>query len=133
MSDDVQVDKLVEKYIALRDFKAKVANEYKEKEAKIVEAMDDIERKLLSFLVKTGQESANTKAGSFYKRVTTTAKVADRDIFLRFVVDTDNLQFLESRVNKTAVEQYIAEHGTVPPGVDVVRAVAISVNRPKTL
>lgn len=132
MSDVTKVDTLVAKYVKLRDFKTSVATDLKAKEAKITAEMDKIESELMSFLNQTGQESANTKAGTFFKRTTTSAKVADRDVYLKFVMDTDNLQFLESRVNKTAVEQYIEVHGTVPPGIDVVRAVAISVNRPKT-
>jgi hypothetical protein len=131
MSELQKVDGLVEKYIKLRTFKEKVSSELKEKEAQIVKAMDDIELELMSFLNATGQESANTKAGTFFKRTTTSAKVADRDMFLHFVIENDALNFLESRVNKTAVEEYITEHKTVPPGVSVVRAVAISVNRPK--
>lgn len=131
MSDVTKVDTLVAKYVKLRDFKTSVATDLKAKEAKITAEMDKIESELMSFLNQTGQESANTKAGTFFKRTTTSAKVADRDVYLKFVMDTDNLQFLESRVNKTAVEQYVEEHGTVPPGIDVVRVVAISVNRPK--
>lgn len=126
-----RVDGLVEKYVKLRDFKGRVETEMKEKVAKIKDAMDGIEVELMTFLNQTGQESANTKAGTFFKRTTTSAKVADRDVFLQFVMDTGNTQFLESRVNKTAVEQFIGEHGTVPPGVDIQRAVEISVNRPK--
>lgn len=132
MSNQIRVDALVDKYIKLRDLKDRVKAEYAECESKIVAAMDEIEGKLMTFLNQTGQESANTKAGTFFKRTTTSAKVVDRDVFIKFVMDNDATNFLESRVNKTAVEEYIQANGAVPPGVDVSRVVTISVNRPKT-
>jgi hypothetical protein len=130
--DEEKEDVLVARYIKLRTLKEKAKAEYDEKVGKVEAIMADIEGQLMTFLNQTGLESANTKAGTFFKRTTTSAKVADRDVFLRFVMENDALNFLESRVSKTAVEEYIAEHKTVPPGVDVVRATAISVNRPKT-
>lgn len=127
---DFKVDVLVAKYVKLRDFEAKVKAELSEKTAMIKTEMDKIELLLMEFLNDTGQESANTKEGTFYKRTATKTSVADRDMFMQFVFDTEAKNFLESRVNKTAVEEYIAEHGTVPPGVSVTRVVSITVNRP---
>lgn len=132
MSEAKKVDDLVDKYIKLRDLKDRVKAEYSEKESRIVAKMDVIEKELMTFLNQTGQESGSTKAGTFFKRHTTSAKVIDRDVFFQFVLSNEATNFLESRVNKTAVEEYIETHGEVPPGVDVVRAVSISVNRPKS-
>ena len=124
-------DKLVEKYIKLRTLKERAKAEYDEKVGKVEAVMEQIEADLMSFLNATGLESANTKAGTFFKRTTTSAKVADRDIFMHFVMENNATNFLESRVSKVAVEEYIAEHKEVPPGIDVVRMTTISVNRPK--
>ena len=125
-------DGLVKKYIQLRDLKERTKAEYDTKAIKIEAVMEQIEADLMTFLNATGLESANTKAGTFFKRTTTSAKVADRDVFMHFVMENNATNFLESRVNKTAVEEYIAEHKEVPPGIDVVRMTTISVNRPKT-
>ena len=92
--------------------------------------MDEIEAEMMTFLNQTGQESSKTAAGTFFKKTTTSAKVADRDIFIAFVMEHDATNFLENRVNKTAVEEYIAEHGELPPGIDVTRITSVSVNRP---
>lgn len=131
MSEIHRMDPLVERYVKLRDLKAKIKAEYDDKIGKLDEAMEKIEGDLMSFLNQTGLETANSKHGTFFKRTTTSAKVADRDTFLHFVIGHDALNFLESRVSKVAVEEYIAEHGTIPPGIDVQRMTAISVNRPK--
>ena len=132
MSNQTQADNLSAKYIALRDFKDKIKTEMDEKLGKVNAAMDKIENEMLTFLNQTGQESAKTASGTFFKKVTTSAKVADRDVFLQFVMLNEATNFLESRVNKTAVEEYIAAHGVLPPGVDVTKVVSVGVNRPKT-
>lgn len=132
MTDPTRADRLTAKYIALRDFKERVDSEAKEKLAKIKLAMDTIEAEMLTFLNQSGQESAKTESGTFFKKMGTSAKVVDRDIFLTFVMDHEATNFLENRVNKTAVDEYIAEHGTLPPGIDVTKVVTVSVNRPKS-
>ena len=132
MTDQVRADELAAKYIKLREFHDVISRESKDKLGKIKSAMDELESEMMTFLNQSGQESSNTKSGTFFKRTSTSATVADRDVFLQFVWDNDAKNFLENRVNKTAVDEYIAEHDLLPPGVDVVRKVAISVNRPKT-
>ena len=130
MTDQVRADELTAKYIALRDFKAKFKAEFDEKTARITARMDEIEAQMMGFLNATGQDSAKTASGTFFKKTSTNSKVADRDVFLDFVIREGAINFLENRVNNTAVTEYIATHGSLPPGVDVTRVVSVSVNRP---
>lgn len=132
MNNHVRADELTAKYIALRDFKDKVSAELKEKLDRVDSALSEIESSMMTFLNQTGQESCKTEKGTFFKKTSTSAKVADRDVFLHFVMENEAINFLENRVNKIAVEEYITEHGEVPPGVDVLRVVQVSVHRPKT-
>lgn len=132
MSDQTRADELTAKYIKLRDFHAKKKAEFDEQLSKITEKMDQIEGEMMTFLNQTGQESSKCASGTFFKKTNTSARVADRDIFLQFVLKHDALNFLENRVSKTAVEEYIAEHKELPPGIDVTRVVSVGVNRPKT-
>jgi hypothetical protein len=131
-TDASKVDAAVAKYIKLRDFKAEKKREMQDNIDKITAVMDAIEAELMGFLNRTGQESGNTKEGTFFKRTTTKATVSDRDVFINFVVSTGSTHFLEARANATAVAEYVAEHETLPPGVSVTRETAISVTRPKT-
>ena len=132
MNDIVKVDGLVEKYVKLRDFKEAKEREMKEKVALVKTKMDEIEGELMTFLNQTGQESANTKAGTFFKRTTTKCSVADWDVVLPFIQENELWNLLNHAVNKTGVEEYIEINKAVPPGINVTREVAISVNRPKT-
>jgi len=127
----VNAEEMAAKYIALRDIHEKYKKEFDAKLGKINSAMENIETEAMTFLNQTGQESAKTESGTFFKKTTTSAKVADRDVFMHFVMENEAINFLENRVNKTAVEEYIAEHGSLPPGVDVTRMTTIGFNRPK--
>lgn len=131
MSNQLKADDLAEKYVAVRDLKAKVSAEYKAKEAKINEALDKLESEMLTFLSSTGQESANTKSGTFFKKMSASAKVADRDAFMHFVMENEAINFLTNHVSAEAVKEYIAEHDAVPPGLDYVQIVTVGVNRPR--
>ena len=130
MTYQVRADELTAKYITLRDFKAKFKAEFDEKAARITARMDEIEAQMMGFLNATGQESSKTESGTFFKKTSTSSKVADRDVFLEFVIREGAINFLESRVNNTAVTEYIEVNGKLPPGVDVTRIVSVSVNRP---
>lgn len=131
-NEQTRADELTAKYIKLRDFHAKKKAEFDEQLGKITALMDQIEGEMMTFLNQTGQESSKCASGTFFKKSNTSARVADRDIFLQFVLQHDALNFIENRVNKTAVEEYIAEHGALPPGIDVTRTVSVGVNRPKS-
>lgn len=124
------IDKLVEAYRILRDKKAEIDQEYKERKAKVQERLELIENKILQFFNEAGLESAKTPHGTAYVSEVMSAKVVSRDAFFKFVQEHDAWEMLESRANKTAVKQYIEEHGgELPPGVDVVTIRKINVRK----
>lgn len=132
VSDAPEVSKDVAKYIKLREFKARRAAVAAAEASEITAQMEIIETRLMTFLNKTGQRGGNTGNGTFFKKVFSTSKVADRDAFMQFVKEEDMFNFLESRVNNTAVNEYIEANNKLPPGVSVTRIEKLSINRPKT-
>lgn len=121
------IEDLAARYVAIRDEKAKLAAERKVIDDKIAKAMRKIEGMLLDQLNTIGAESVRTPAGTCYKSVKTSAVVDSRDDFMPFALE--NPQFLESRANKTAVEEYLETTGELPPGVRVTRAVTVNIRR----
>jgi nanoRNase/pAp phosphatase (c-di-AMP/oligoRNAs hydrolase) len=120
---------LVRKYLKLREAKAELEAKHKEETSRFTKAMQKIETTLLSEFTETGQESAKTPHGTAYVSVRTSAKVADRDAFLDFVRDNQAWDFVESRVSKKAVEDYVAEHEELPSGVNVTRSMTVNIRR----
>jgi hypothetical protein len=125
----MKTSEMIAKYITLRDKKSELEAAHKESVKRINEVMKKIESMIMAQFNETGEESAKTAAGTAYKTTQTSAKVADRDAFLDFVRASEAWGFIENRVNKTAVEEYLAEHEELPPGVDVNRAYTINIRR----
>lgn len=128
----MDMGELIKKYIMLRDKKAVIAAEYKAKIEKIDTVLEAAERAILDEFNNTGVSSAKTDNGTAYKVIRTSAKVADSNSFFDFVAQDfdNNKSFLENRVSKSAVEQYIEDHGgDLPPGVTISRFAAINIKR----
>lgn len=112
-------EELVAKYIQLREKKAQLKAAYEEQVSKLDAVQDKIEAVLLAQFDADGVESVRTSAGTAYVTSRASASVADRDSFKEFLNrQEDPYTFIDLRVNKTAVEQFKAENGDLPPGVN---------------
>lgn len=129
MTEPVPMDDLVEKYISIRDAKSRLVAKQKEQVAELDAVLTQIEVVLLKTFQDLGTESVRTKSGTAYKQVRTSAGVADWDVLLAYVRKHDLWQMLERRVSKTAVEEFKAEHGEIPPGVNTREEIVINVRR----
>jgi hypothetical protein len=123
------MEELVEKYIELRDAKSKIKAAYEAKVGKLDNVLDRIEGALLQQFNDSGMESVRTKAGTAYKQTRATASVADRDAFREFVKQNELWSVADMRVSKAGCEEYRAEHGDLPPGVNWREEVVINVRR----
>lgn len=115
----VKLDDVVRKYVELRRERDAMKKRHKEELEPLTEKMERIETAIMKFFQKTGQNSAKTDHGTPYIQKRVSATVADRDAFLAFVMENESLEFLENRVNKTAVQQYMEDNEEVPPGIKV--------------
>ena len=125
----MKLSELVAKYIELRDKKAQLKAEYDEKANKLDAVLDQIEGTLLKTFDTAGMDSVKTEFGTAYTTVQTTASVADPDVFREFVKQNDAWEMMQTRVSKTAVEQYKAVHGDIPPGVNWREERVVNVRR----
>ena len=129
MAEPVPMDDLVEKYIQIRDVKSRLVAKQKEEVAELDNVLTQIEVVLLKTFQDLGTESVRTKSGTAYKQVRTSATVADWDVLLSYVQKHELWQMLERRVNKTAVEEFQAANGEIPPGVNTRSEIVINVRR----
>jgi hypothetical protein len=125
----VNVTDLVDKYIRLRDRKAQMDADHKQKLAPIQAAMDKAEAALLALFDQQGMDSAGCAAGTAYRTTRTSATVADMDAFLAWVKENEMWHFLERRVAKTQVDEYVAANSDLPPGVNYNSMTSINVRR----
>lgn len=125
----MKLSELVAKYIELRDKKAQIKAEYDEKAGKLDAALEKIEAALLKTFETAGMDSVKTEFGTAYTTVQTSATVADADVFRQFVKEHEAWEMFQARVSKTAVEQYKAVHGDIPPGINWREERVVNVRR----
>ena len=123
------VEDAINRYIELRDAKAALKAKWSEENALIDREMNQIEAQFLSKFNEEGSETVGSASGTAYKSTRFSAKVVDRDSWLKDIIENENYQFIESRVNKTAVDEYIAANGAPPPGVTVVGETTVNIRR----
>lgn len=125
----VKVDEIVAAYIKLRDMKDATSRRHKEELAPINEKMGKLEAWLQKHLQSEGVDSMKTKAGTAFLQSNSSATVKDWPATLEWVKDNDEWSFLEARVNKTAVKDYMESTGDIPPGVDFKTTIVTRVRR----
>lgn len=112
------VETRVRQYVELRDLIKTKEKEFQDMIAPYREALHDLNSSLLNHLNTTKVNSVSTSAGTFYRTSKKTASLADGDAFWTFVVTQGLWGLVDRRANVTAVEDYIKQHGTPPPGVN---------------
>lgn len=113
-------DALIKKYVELRDWLKDDDEKNAKRQEPYKKAMQAIEGALAIALRDTGAESIKTEFGTVYTTRILTAKVADREAFLTYVLEYGETDFLTSAVSKDAVKAYMEKNdGQFPPGIEV--------------
>lgn len=121
MSDasDFSVDRLTSTYIKIRDARAELANKFKQEDGELQDQLNVVKRALLDYCEEHGVESVRTGAGLFYRTTKTRYWTSDWDSMHKFIFDNQVPEFLEKRLNQTAVKQFLEENPeAVPPGLN---------------
>ncbi len=123
-------EKLTRVYIKIRDEKAKLSAEYKEKEANLNQQMDKVKAALLDYCKDNGLESVKTSEGLFYRSVRTRYWTSDWEQMHKFVLEHVVPEFMEKRLNQTNVKTFLEENpDIVPKGLNVDSEYTISVRK----
>jgi hypothetical protein len=125
----MDVKDLLSKYIAVRDKKAQLEAAHKAKLAGLNAALEKAENLLLAWFNEHGMDSVGCDTGTAYRTTRTSATVEDRETFFEWVRANEAWHFLESRVAKTQVDEFVTEHQDLPPGIKYTSMVAVNVRR----
>lgn len=120
---------VIRTYLRLRDEKAAIENEAKERVKDIVVKLDKLEAYLKSVMDEQGITSVKSTHGTAFITTTDYANVQDWDAVLAFIQENNAYDMLEKRVSKTAVRGYITESKAVPPGVNYGTRLSINVRK----
>lgn len=123
------VDRMVEKFIALRDKADELKKRQQAELAPYTQAMGQLEALLLQALLDNRVDSMKAPAGLFYKHTRTSVSVRDWGLALSHIRDNELWELLDPRVSKTAAQAILDETGQPIPGVAITREIVVQVRR----
>ena len=124
------LEKKVAAFIAARDAKAEITSAYKDGIAELDQTMDEIKRELLEAAKELNVDSMKTAAGTFYRQTKTRYWASDWEAMHAFVLQTARPDFLEKRLNQTAVKEFLDENPDVElPGLRADSEYVVNVRR----
>jgi phage host-nuclease inhibitor protein Gam len=130
MSTDAPIEKLTRVYIKMRDAKAKLSAEFKQKDDELTDQMNQIKAALLDYCKEHDVESVRTASGLVYRTMKTRYWTSDWESMHRFVVENNVPEFLEKRLNQTVVKAFLEENPeTVPPGINADSEYTVTVRK----
>lgn len=130
MTTDTPIEKLTRIFIKMRDAKAKLAAEFKQKDDELTDQMNHIKAALLDYCKEHEVESVRTASGLVYRSMKTRYWTSDWEAMHRFVVENNVPEFLEKRLNQTVVKAFLEENPeTVPPGINADSEYTITVRK----
>lgn len=125
----VTVDKRVSQYIATRDA-IKAANDEHEARIKpLVELQNMLTGWLQNFMATAGADNIKTAHGTCYMTTRYSASLADPETFMKYVIAEKKFDLLDRKANVTACKDYVAEHNSPPPGVNMSSISTVGVRR----
>lgn len=126
----MQLDKVIGGVITLRDKIDALKKLHKEQLAPLNDQMSKLEAFLQMELNKQGVTSFAAKGvGTAYLQNVTSVTTEDWQSTLDWIKASNLWEFLEKRVSKTVVQDYMESQGEVPPGINVRTEVEVRIRR----
>lgn len=128
MEDKDRLGKLTKAYINIRARRTEIAAEFKKEDDGLKEQQDKIKATLLEFCKGNNIDSVRTEAGVFYRSQKRRYWTSDWESMHKFILEHEAPEFLEKRLNQTAVKEFLEENPDIlPPGLNVQSEYTISI------
>lgn len=130
--DDMNLETLVEAYLAIRTEREVLLQKFEETDKKLKEDMTSLEQAMLVICNATNADSIKTSQGTVMRKMNERFYCTDWDNFRKFVVENQALELLEKRIHQGNFKEFMAENmgDGLPPGVNVMREFGVAVRKP---
>jgi len=112
---DISAEKLTKAYIKIRDERAKISAEYKEKDSVLSRQLERVKKGLLDYCNEHSVESVRTSEGLFYRSVKQRFWTGDWEKMHAFIMEHNVPELLEKRLNQTNLKQFLEENPESQP------------------
>jgi hypothetical protein len=120
-------DQLIAAYRTMRLRRDEAKKVFNEGQKPLLEAMQVIENIFLQRFEESGETASKTKSGTAYTVTETTVTVKDWGAFLEYVNHNAAWEMLERRASKSAVTEFVEEHGSTPPGLALSQSKKVNI------
>ena len=127
---DEDISVRVLQYRKVRDKIAEIKERQEKELAPAKAVLEQLSGMLDAFLLRTGQTSAATKSGTFFRSTRFTATVNDPQAFMDHVIANQQWDLIERRANSTAVKGFVEDKKHDVPGVTLNAITSVSVRAP---
>lgn len=129
---EITMDRLTKVYIKMRDKLAELTREYEAAEAQIKEQQQEVANAMKDILKAAGGTGMKTEYGTVSLKTNTRYFAQDWDAMGRFIVDNDAPFLLEKRIAQRMMTEFLDKNpGVVPPGLNTMSELTISVTKPR--
>lgn len=125
----ILIDTIITRFVALRDKRSALKKKYDDADELLKTDMGKLEAYLLKKLNEVGSDTFKTEAGTAYIAIDTKVSCADWPLFWKWCAENSRVDMLEKRVSSKSVSEYEAEHGVLPPAVNVSKERVVRVRR----
>lgn len=127
----VNVEELVEAYLAVRSERERLTAEYEEKDKTLKADLSQIEVLMLGVCNEVNADSIKTRHGTVIRSMKERAVCSDWDNFRQFVLDNEAVDLLERRIHQGNFKEFMSSHegDGLPPGVNLMREFGITVRK----
>ena len=123
------IEKRVMQYVAVRDHIKVIEERHKKELEPWVSDKDKLTGIIQQCLEAAGAESIKTSEGTAYTTTRYSASLQDPKLFMDFVIENKAFDLMDRKANAPAVRDYVAEKGSLPPGVNLSSIATIGVRR----
>lgn len=123
------IDDLVAQMVKTRDKLKEADDAHKERTKVARDYKERLENALLAKLNDIGGESVKTAHGTVYRTTRRSATIADGGVFREYVITEGAFDLVDWKANASAVDDFIKNEGTPPPGVNYSTAYTVGVRR----
>lgn len=128
--NDAPAERLTRVFHKIKDKRAELAAEFKEKDDKLSSQLEEVKRALLDFCKEQGLDSVRTSEGMFYRSTKVRYWTSDWESMHNFVLEHRAPELFEKRLNQSNMKQFLEENPElVPKGLNVDSEYVITVRR----
>lgn len=129
MTADINFAKRIDQYVRLRDKIKKMKENFDAELEPFATALEQLNNMILDHLNKVNSDSVATPMGTAYRTAKKSASLADPDLFMNYVITQGAWDLLDRKANVTAVEDFITNNKSPPPGVNFSKVFVAGVRR----